>query len=113
MRVLSLAALCLPSLALADIASPAQSACDGKEAGAPCSVGGLSGTCQEVLVTRPDYSEGPPPTYTQVKVLQCVGTSAGQTRAREAALGGLALAAVALVAARATRRRRPEAVGPA
>lgn len=85
------------SAAVADIAPSNAAQCRDKQAGAKCTLDeGGAGTCQERFVTRPDYSNGPPPTYRQVKMMVCV---AAATKKSAVEPWGLALAAlgVALV----------------
>jgi hypothetical protein len=98
---------CAASLVLADIPPANSASCRGQAAGAACKTDdGLPGTCVEQLVSRPDYSNGPPPTYKQVKVLICVASSTAM--ARSPSMGpvwtGLVLALLAGAAAWALRR---------
>lgn len=98
---------CAASLVLADIPPANSESCLGQVAGAACTTDdGLPGTCVEQLVSRPDYSNGPPPTYKQVKMLICVASSTA--KARSPSMGplwtGLVLALLAGAAAWALRR---------
>lgn len=91
--------------AFADIIPEEVAVCRGKSAGAACTTPeGHSGTCQETSITRPDYSEGPPPTYKQVKMLSCVATAKGSARSTLPWLGA-GLSFLALLAALVTRPR--------
>ncbi len=91
----------------ADIAPVNTFQCRGKEAGSRCTLEeGGAGVCQEGLVTRPDYSNGPPPTYRQVKMMICVPV----TKQQASAPWALAIVALgAAVGSIAVRLRR----GPA
>jgi len=104
--VLTLAVgLALP--ALADIAPKNSRGCSGKQPGAACTTDdGSAGTCTEQLVSRPDYSNGPPPTYKQVKMVLCVATAPASARVPSLfpTLGGLLLALLATGAALVARR---------
>jgi hypothetical protein len=73
---------CLLSLpALADILPEEVASCRGKSAGTACTTPeGVAGTCVEQSFTRPDYSNGPPPSYKQVKMLACVAAAKGSAR---------------------------------
>lgn len=75
-RALS-AAVCLASaLALADVAPPDLSGCQGKEAGASCQRDdGSAGTCTKETCSRNDYSNGPPPTLVEYECLRCTATA--------------------------------------
>ncbi|MEW6433113.1 MAG: hypothetical protein AB1730_16540 [Myxococcota bacterium] len=93
---------CAASLALADIPPANSASCRDQGAGAACTTDdGLAGTCVETLVTRPDYSNGPPPTYKQVKMMICVASSTAMARApsMEPIWTGLLLALLAGAAA--------------
>jgi hypothetical protein len=109
MRLLLVASLLFASAALADVITEDVAACRDKSAGAPCKTeSGAAGTCVETMVSRPDYSNGPPPTYRQVKMLECRATAGA---AKKQAFDwrpwlGVALTAIALLAALATRGRR-------
>lgn len=81
LRLLALLALGLASPALADIAPDNLAGCRGKAAGAACTMDdGAAGVCTKTTISRPDYSQGVPPTYKQVEVLLCA--SSGATVAR-------------------------------
>ncbi len=114
MRLLAVAALLTSSLAVADILPDEVASCRGKAAGATCATAdGVVGTCQEISVTRPDYSGGVPPTYKTVKLLGCVATAKAQARVPTTAWLGGALALLALAAGLATRRKATLAPRPA
>lgn len=78
MRVHLLAVLISAVSAWADVLPLA---CHSKMAGDKCvTEDGEEGVCVERLVSRPDYSSGIPPKYTQVKTLGCVANSKGTAR---------------------------------
>lgn len=98
---------CAASLALADIPPANSASCRDRGVGAPCTMeDGQLGKCVEQFVSRPDYSNGPPPTYKQVKMMICV--PAVPAMARAPSMGplwtGLLLALLAAAAAWALRR---------
>jgi len=109
MRLVFAASLLFATAALADVITGDVATCRGKNAGAPCRTqAGAAGTCVETMVSRPDYSHGVPPTYRQVKTLECRATAGA---AKKQAFDwrpwlGVALTAIALLAALATRGRR-------
>lgn len=106
-RLVLVLGLLATSLALADIIPANSASCRDKGAGAACTMDdGAAGVCAEQLVTRPDYSNGPPPTYKQVKVMICVASSSAMARApsRSPVWTGLMLALLAGAAAWALRR---------
>lgn len=106
-RLVFVLALCAASLALADIPPANSRSCGDKRAGAPCTMDdGAPGVCAEQLVSRPDYSNGPPPSYKQVKVMICVASSSAMARAPSMSpvWTGLMLALLAGAAAWALRR---------
>lgn len=108
--VLFLAVLAVP--AFADILPDEVDLCRGKSAGAACTTGaGQLGTCADMLVSRPDYSSGIPPKYTQVKMLGCVATAKSSARSALPWVG-TGLAFLALLTAVVFRPRRP-ALAPA
>lgn len=76
------------SAALADILPDDVAVCQSKALGAKCVTDeGVEGTCQETLVSRPDYSGGIPPKYKQVKMLTCVTAAKGTARSMVPWLG--------------------------
>ncbi len=105
MRFFALVAV-LAVPAFADILPDEVALCRGKTAGAACTTGeGQAGTCVETSVTRPDYSSGIPPKYTQVKMLGCVAIAKGSARAALPWVG-VGLGFLALVAALGFKPRR-------
>jgi hypothetical protein len=74
-RAFLFAGLTVGSLALADVAPPDLSGCQGRDAGAACQRDdGSAGTCTRQTCTRNDYSEGPPPKVVEYECLQCKAT---------------------------------------
>ena len=97
----------LAAPAFADIIPEEVSLCRGKVSGAACTTEqGQAGTCVETSVTRPDYSSGIPPKYTQVKMLACVATAKGSARVAMPWVG-VGLGFLALLAALVFKPRRP------
>lgn len=81
-RLLLLLVLSTGGLAFADIAPDNLAGYRGKSAGTACQTDdGQPGVCTKTMVSRPDYSEGPPPKYRQVEYLLCAGTSTATARA--------------------------------
>ncbi|MDX2015177.1 MAG: hypothetical protein SFW67_33600 [Myxococcaceae bacterium] len=86
--------------------------CIGKAVGARC---GHEGTCEEVLVRRPDFSNGAPPTWKLVPVMMCINRAAPVERSSRTGPGLSALLAglFVLLAARLVwarpRTNRPAA----
>ncbi|MBL8912464.1 MAG: hypothetical protein JNM17_17360 [Archangium sp.] len=112
MRLLFVVLVCsLP--AFADILPDDVAVCHGKSAGQKCTTDeGLEGTCQETLVSRPDYSSGIPPTYKQVKMLTCVAP--GKAASRSMVWIGFGLGFFALLMAMLFGRRGgPNSPAPA
>lgn len=108
MRLTLALALACSSLALADILPQEVADCRDKAAGAACTTPeGQAGTCQEISVTRPDYSGGVPPKYKSVKMLGCVAAAKGQARVGALPWLGGGLAFLALVAGLLATRRKP------
>lgn len=98
---------CLVALpAHADVMPDEVATCRGKTAGAPCTTpAGLPGQCIEISFSRPDYSQGVPPTYRPVKLLSCEATTTASARHVTALPWvGVGLAFLALLAALRTRR---------
>lgn len=92
------------SPAFADLVTEDVANCHGLTAGAACTApDGSAGTCVESIVSRPDYSQGVPPKYNQVKTLRCQSTANAQPKISTAWLG-LGMAFIALVIAIRTRR---------
>lgn len=90
--------------AFADVITQDVANCRGLSAGAPCTTPeGGAGTCIETLVTRPDYSNGVPPSYRQVKMLSCQASGKATSKVSTAWLG-LGMAFVALMFAIRMRR---------
>jgi len=85
--------------AFADILPDEVASCRGKAGGAACTTPeGQPGTCVETSISRPDYSSGIPPKYTQVKMLSCVAVAKGSAKVALPWLG-LGLAFLASLAA--------------
>lgn len=81
MRRLLCAVVLISTGAAADILPDDVAVCQSKALGAKCVTDeGVEGTCQETLVSRPDYSGGIPPKYKQVKMLTCVTAAKGTAR---------------------------------
>ncbi len=96
----------LTAPAFADIVPEEVAQCRGKTAGAGCTTpDGLEGTCVEITIGRPDYSQGVPPTYRNIKMLSCEAKAQASAK-RPSALPwvGVGLAFLALMAAARTRR---------
>ncbi len=107
MKTLCLLSLLLAMPALADILPDEVASCQGKGAGTACTTpDGEAGTCAKISVTRPDYSNGIPPSYKSVEMLGCVATAKGTARSMVPWLGG-GLAFLALVAAMIFKPRGP------
>ena len=67
--------------------------------GAACTTPeGQPGTCTEISVSRPDYSSGIPPKYTQVKMLGCVAVAKASSKVALPWVG-VGLAFLAMLAA--------------
>lgn len=102
--------------ARADVISPEQAACRGKETGTACDADGKPGHCAASTCGRLDYSQGTPPRSVEEPCQVCVaGAATGTERAgakgkgcavggSEGAVGSAALGLALLVIAR--RRRR-------
>ena len=106
MRLFALVAV-LAVPAFADILPDEVALCQGKSAGAACTTGeGQPGTCVETSVSRPDYSSGIPPKYTQVKMLGCVAIAKSSARVALPWVG-VGLGFLALLAALGFKPRRP------
>lgn len=100
--------LLFASLAFADILPQEVADCRNKAAGAACTTPeGQAGTCQEINVTRPDYSGGVPPKYKSVKMLGCVAAAKGQARVGVLPWLGGGLAFLALVGGLVATRKKP------
>jgi hypothetical protein len=100
--------VCLALPALADIPPANAASCQGKQAGAACTMDdGSAGVCSETVVSRPDYSKGIPPGTKQVKMLLCAPTATAMARspAFSPLATGLFLTLLAAGAAWAVRRR--------
>ena len=114
MRLLVAVALTCSSFAFADILPREVADCRDKASGAACTTPeGQAGTCQEMNVTRPDYSDGVPPKYKTVKMLGCVATAKAQARVGVLPWLGAGLAFLALAAGLATRKKPGLAAHPA
>jgi hypothetical protein len=95
-----LASLFLSTTALADIAPDNASQCTSLKAGAVCRTDdGKVGTCVATLISRPDYSEGPPPKMTQVEVLLCVASASARSAVPSLSPFALAGAVLAMMLA--------------
>lgn len=104
MKRLALMSVLLAAPAFADIVPEEVARCSGKTAGAGCTTpDGLEGSCVEISVSRPDYSQGVPPTYRNIKMLSCEAKAQASAKSASPWLG-VGLAFLALIAAARTRR---------
>lgn len=84
----------------ADVISPEVAACNGLDAGAPCT----NGTCRASTCSRLDYSNGVPPKSVTYACVECVkggstgGAAAGGSSAAGASSGPASAGAAAIVA---------------
>ncbi|MBL8937189.1 MAG: hypothetical protein JNM69_21700 [Archangium sp.] len=114
MRTLTLAALLVGTVALADIPPSNSIQCQSAQAGAACTTDdGKPGTCTTQLVSRPDYSGGFPPKTKQVEMLLCVASVTARSTTTSSppffAAGALMLVMLGLIVSKLVGRGRRSA----
>lgn len=73
LAVVTTAMLTFPAVASADVVSPLEAACSGKDAGAPCTYGTTNGSCQDATCYAKQYLPDGGLSHTQVACESCTG----------------------------------------